>query len=80
MHSLDAISDRIDDFANNLTPVKRQLKFHTLFANFMYLVFELMHNNALYNLLEAISRYYQEMVPAHAAAYDEAADNPGDFA
>ena len=46
----------------------------------MYLVFELMHNNALYNWLEAISEYYQEMVPAHAAAYDEAADNPGDFA
>lgn len=79
MHSLDAISDRIDDFANNLTPVKRQ-QISYIVCNFMYLVFELMHNNALYNLLEAISRYYQEMVPAHAAAYDETADNPGDFA
>ena len=79
MHSLDAISDRIDDFANNLTPVKRQ-QISYIVCNFMYLVFELMHNNALYNLLEAISRYYQEMVPDHAAAYDEAADNPGDFA
>lgn len=79
MHSLDAISDRIDDFANNLTPAKRQ-QISYIVCNFMYLVFELMHNNALYNWMEAISRYYQEMVPAHAAAYDEAADNPGDFA
>ena len=48
MHSLDAISDRIDDFANNLTPVKRQ-QISYIVCNFMYLVFELMHNNALYN-------------------------------
>ena len=79
MHSLDAISDRIDDFANNLTPAKRQ-QISYIACNFMYLFFELMHNNALYNWMEAISRYYQEMVPAHAAAYDEAADNPEDFA
>ena len=79
MHSLDAISDRIDDFANNLTPTKRQ-QISYIVCNFMYLIFELMHNNALYNWMEAINRYYQEMVPAHAAAYDEAADNPGDFA
>lgn len=46
----------------------------------MYLLFELMHNNALYDWLEAISRYYQEMVTSHAAVYDEDADNPGDFA
>lgn len=39
-----------------------------------------MHNNALYDWLEATSRYYQEMIPAHAAVYDEDADNPGDFA
>lgn len=79
MHSLDVISDRIDDLVNNLTPAKRQ-QISYIVCNFMYLVFELMHNNALYNWLEAISEYYQEMVPAHAAAYDEAADNPGDFA
>ena len=76
---MDVISDRIDYLVNNLTPAKRQ-QISYIVCNFMYLVFELMHNNALYNWLEAISEYYQEMVPAHAAAYDEAADNPGDFA
>ena len=79
MHSLDVISERIDDFANGLTPTKRyQISY--IVCNFMYLLFELMHNNALYDWLEATSRYYQEMVPAHAAVYDEDADNPGDFA
>ena len=79
MHSLDVISDRVDDFVNGLTATKRDHVSYIV-CNFMYLLFELMHNNALYDWLEAISRYYQEMVTSHAAVYDEDADNPGDFA
>ena len=79
MHSLDVISDRVDDFVNGLTATKRD-HISYIVCNFMYLLFELMHNNALYDWLEAISRYYQEMVTSHAAVYDEDADNPGDFA
>lgn len=79
MHTLDIISDRIDNFVNALTPTKRyQISY--IVCNFMYLLFELMHNNAMYHWLEATSRYYQEMVNSHAAVYDEALDNPGDFA
>ena len=73
------ISDRVDDFVNGLTATKRD-HISYIVCNFMYLLFELMHNNALYDWLEAISRYYQEMVTSHAAVYDEDADNPGDFA
>ena len=79
MHSLDIISDRVDDFVNCLTATKRD-HISYIVCNFMYLLFELMHNDKLYDWLEATSRYYQEMVPAHAAVYDEPADNPGDFA
>ena len=39
-----------------------------------------MHINVMYKWLEAVSRYYEELIPSHAAVYDEEADNPGDFA
>ena len=78
MHSLDVISDRVDDFVNGLTETKRD-HISYIVCNFMYLLFELMHDENMYNWFEAVSKYYQEMVPAHAAPYDESADNPGDF-
>lgn len=79
MHKLDVISDRMDEFVNSLTTEKKyQISY--IVCNFMYLLFEVMHNTDMYNWLEATSRYYQDMVNAHAAVYDESADNPGDFA
>ena len=79
MHRLDVISDRLDEFVNGLTSEKRyQISY--IVCNFMYLLFEVMHNTNMYNWLESTSRYYQEMVNSHAAVYDEALDNPGDFA
>lgn len=79
MHKLDVISDRVDEFVNGLTAEKKyQISY--IVCNFMYLLFEVMHNTDMYDWLEATSRYYQEMVNAHAAVYDESADNPGDFA
>ena len=79
MHKLDVISDRVDEFVNGLTS-ERQYQISYIVCNFMYLLFEVMHNTDMYNWLESTSRYYQEMVNAHAAVYDESADNPGDFA
>ena len=49
-------------------------------CNFMYLLLELMHNDDICNWFEAISNYYQDMAHAHAAVYEEACDNPDDFA
>lgn len=79
MKSLDIIQNRVDDFVNGLTPAKRyQISY--IVCNFMYILLELMHSNDMYNWLEAVSRYYEELIPSHAAVYDEEADNPGDFA
>ena len=79
MHALDDIRDRVDDFVNGLSPSKRH-QISYIVCNFMYLLLELMHNDDICNWFEAISNYYQDMAHAHAAVYEEACDNPDDFA
>ena len=78
MHALDDIRDRVDDFVTAL-PVQTPPDSYIV-CNFMYLLLELMHNDDICNWFEAISNYYQDMAHAHAAVYEEACDNPDDFA
>lgn len=59
-------------------PTGHQISY--IVCNFMYLLLELMHNDDICNWFEAISNYYQDMAHALAAVYEEACDNPDDFA